>query len=481
MLSKLPWLGPLIVFGLVVFVHELGHFLAAKAFGVYAPRFSIGFGPALWRRRFGETEWVLASLPLGGYVRLASREDETTAALEGGSEQSSALAPDDPRYDPTAMIPFGPNPVPANRWFESKPLWQRIVIMIAGVTMNLVLAVLVYAVIAKAEGKQLLDTRVVGSVDTVAVPALAGRIAAGDTIVAVGGKTIETWNDVDDAFVMARGRPLVVTTQRGPVEIDAGEPATKERFQLNGAVVPYVPAVVGSVPVGRPAERAGIAVGDTIVEVAGQPIRTWLDMIRVVSAAPKQTILVVVRRAGGERRFEVTTEAVAEKDSTGKMRDVGKIGVANAPPKVRHEAVGVAGAFREGWRMTARQTSLVLHFLKNLVQRKVSVKELGGPMAIAGASVEAARTGGSQLFQLLAFVSINLAIMNLLPIPILDGGQIVLNVAESVKGRPFSLRTRERIMQAGLLAILLLFVVVMYNDVRRFAGSVVGYFARLFT
>ena len=481
MLSRVPLLAPLVVFGLVVFVHELGHFVAAKIFGVYAPRFSIGFGPALWRRRFGETEWVLASLPLGGYVRLASREDETTAALEGGSEQSAALSPEDPRYDPAAMIPFGPKPVPANRWFESKPLWQRVVIMIAGVTMNLVLAVLVYSVVAKANGKQLLDTRVVGSVDTTAVPALAGRLRVGDTILAIAGRRVETWNDVDEALVMSRGTPLVVTTQRGPAEIAAGEPATKERFRLGSALIPWVPAVVGSVPAGRPARRAGIAVGDTIVEVAGEPIRTWMDMIRVVSARPNRRIPVVVRRAGSERRFEVTTEAVAEKDSTGRVRDVGKIGVAAAPPKVRREAVGVAGAIAEGWRTTARQTSLVLHFLKNLVQRKVSVRELGGPMAIAGASVEAARTGGSQLFQLLAFVSINLAVMNLLPIPILDGGQILLNVAESVKGRPFSLRTRERIMQAGLLAILLLFVVVMYNDVRRFAGSVVGYFAGLFT
>ncbi len=480
MLRQLPWLGPLIVFGLVVFVHELGHFLAAKAFRVYAPRFSIGFGPALWRKRFGETEWVLASLPLGGYVRLASREDETTAALEGGNEQTSALPPEDPRYDPNAMIPFGPKPVPADRWFESKPLWQRIVIMIAGVTMNLLLAVLVYTVIAKAEGKQLLDTRIIGAVDTVAVPALAGRLRAGDSITAVQGRAVSTWNDVSEQLVMAGGTPLIIGTQRGDVAIDAGEPATRERFQLQVAILPWTPPVIGEVGAGRPARRAGLATGDTVVAVDDRPVRSWLDMTREIGSAPGRQVTLTIRRGSETLRLPVTPDSTAEKDSAGTTRFVGKIGVGSSFP-IRHEAVTFGGAIAEGWGMTMRQTSLVLHFLKNLVQRKVSMQELGGPMAIAGASVEAARTGSSSLFQLLAFVSINLAIMNLLPIPILDGGQIVLNVAESLKGRPFSLRTRERIMQAGLLAILLLFVVVMYNDVRRFAGSVVGYFAGLFT
>jgi regulator of sigma E protease len=124
----LSWLAPIIVFGLVVFVHELGHFLAAKATGVYAPRFSIGFGPALLKKRWGETEYVLAALPLGGYVRMASREDEATAFLEGGSENSATAAAPKDDFDPNAMIPFGPKPIPESRWFESKPLVLRLVI-----------------------------------------------------------------------------------------------------------------------------------------------------------------------------------------------------------------------------------------------------------------------------------------------------------------------------------------------------------------
>src|SRR4051812_38762667 len=141
----LSWLAPIIVFGLVIFVHELGHFIAAKLVGVYAPRFSIGFGPSLIRKRYGETEYILAALPLGGYVRMASREDEATAFLEGGSE-NSAVTPANPKdgYDPNAMIPFGPRPIPESRWFESKPLIARLFIMLAGVTMNALLAYAIY-------------------------------------------------------------------------------------------------------------------------------------------------------------------------------------------------------------------------------------------------------------------------------------------------------------------------------------------------
>src|SRR5215207_11697666 len=143
----LALVAPILVFGLVIFVHELGHFVAAKLVGVYAPRFSIGFGPALFRKRRGETEYVIALLPLGGYVRMASRHDAEAALLEGGSEEGSALKPGDVGYDPEAMQPFGPRPVPEDRWFESKGLLARLFIMIAGVVMNVALAFVVFAVL----------------------------------------------------------------------------------------------------------------------------------------------------------------------------------------------------------------------------------------------------------------------------------------------------------------------------------------------
>src|SRR5580704_3260132 len=198
----LAWLAPIFVFGLVVFVHEFGHFLAAKVFGVYAPRFSIGFGPALWKRRFGETEYKLAVLPLGGYVRMASRQDEESAFLEGGGETSAEL-PDD--YDPNAMAPFGPKPIPEHRWFESKPLYARLVIMLAGVTMNLLLGLFINICAAAIYSHDV--TPKVSDVVPGHAAAVAG-IRAGDSIVAINGSPVLRWETLVARIGKSAGVPL---------------------------------------------------------------------------------------------------------------------------------------------------------------------------------------------------------------------------------------------------------------------------------
>src|SRR5688572_11413797 len=216
----LAWLAPLLVFGLVVFVHELGHFLAAKAVGVYAPRFSIGFGPALFRKRWGETEYIIAALPLGGYVRMASREDEATAFLEGGSEQRAAgevgangapaIAGEVRRkdWDPEALIPFGPKPVPEHRWFESKSLAARLLIMIAGVTMNAVLALVVSVGLFAGYGRPYLPA-VVDSV-VAGRPAAAAGLERGDSIVAIDGAPVTRWTEVIEKVGASADRRLSI-------------------------------------------------------------------------------------------------------------------------------------------------------------------------------------------------------------------------------------------------------------------------------
>jgi regulator of sigma E protease len=404
----LTWLAPIIVFGLVVFVHELGHFLAAKAVGVYAPRFSIGFGPALFRKRWGETEYVIAALPLGGYVRLASREDEAMALLEGGGERppdvptvgandspplvdeqiGEGLRPDD--YDPEAMWPFGPKPVPEHRWFESKPLPARLLILIAGVTMNALLT-----------------------------------------------------------FVVATGTIAYYGTG-------------------------YRPAVIDSVLADRPAQAAGLQAGDSIVAVDGAPVTRWTEVVELVGAAAGRTIAVDVRRGGAPVRIEVRPEPTVEPNPiTGAADTVGRIGAAPTTTVVR-TPVGMGEAVTRGSEATWGMAVAVVTIVKGLFSGVVSVDNLGGPIAIAQTSVEAARGGLEPLFGLLAFLSINIAILNLLPIPILDGGQILMNIAESVKGSPFSAVTRNSIMKVGLVAIGLLFALVMYNDLRRLVQSVFG-------
>jgi len=390
----LSWLAPIIVFGLVVFVHELGHFIAAKLTGVYAPRFSIGFGPSLLKKRFGETEYVLAALPLGGYVRMASREDEATAFLEGGSE-NSAVTPGSPKdgFDPDAMIPFGPKPIPESRWFESKSLASRLFIMLAGVTMNALLAYVIYL-----------------------------------------------------GLLLHSGIPTPVT----------------------------VAAVVNP---GKPAALAGIQVGDSIASLNGRPLESWQTLLDSIGASAGQPLSLGIVRHGQPVTVTVTPASEVVPDpETGVKRPRGRIGMVAGQV---FTPISLPRAFSEAWGITIDNGGRIFTALGSLV-RGVGLSDLGGPIAIAQVSVQAAQGGIESLLLLIALISINVAVFNLLPIPILDGGQIVLNVAETIKGSAFSTRTRERILKGGLLLIGLLFVTVMFNDISRNMQNIVKLVGRIF-
>jgi regulator of sigma E protease len=390
----LSWLAPIIVFGLVVFVHELGHFIAAKLTGVYAPRFSIGFGPSLLKKRFGETEYVLAALPLGGYVRMASREDEATAFLEGGSE-NSAITPGTAKdgFDPNAMIPFGPKPIPESRWFESKSLPARLFIMLAGVTMNALLAYAIYV-----------------------------------------------------GLLLHSGIPTPVP----------------------------IAAVVNP---GKPAALAGIQAGDSIASLNGRPLENWQTLLDSIGASAGRPLSLGIVRKGQPVTVTVTPESEAVTDpETGVKSPRGRIGMIAS---VAFTPISVSQTFVEAWRITIDNGGKIFTALGSLV-RGVGLKDLGGPIAIAQVSVQAAQGGIETLLLLVALISINVAVFNLLPIPILDGGQIVLNIAETIKGSAFSTRTRERILKGGLLIIGLLFVTVMFNDISRNMQNIVKLVGRIF-
>ena len=464
----LSLLAPILVFGLVIFIHELGHFLAAKAVGVYAPRFSIGFGPALLRFRRGETEYVLAALPLGGYVRMASRLDEASAFLEGGSEATEKKAlPKD--WDPEAMIPFGPKSVPENRWFESKPLLARLFVMIAGVSMNALLAIFIISVVAMRVGRDVVPITVVGAVTTVpTMPALA-QLRTGDTIRTVDGQTVRSWNDVQQAIAMGHGT-VAIQTRRATVTIPTT--SDSDRFVIARSIGYYISPVIDSIVAGERAAAGGLRRGDSIVAIDGAPVRIWSDLSARVSTSAERPLRFDVVRGGVARSIVITPKSTKVPTASGKDSSAGKIGAA-ARDVSRHESIGPGRAFVVGTRESWHMAATVAGFLKALVTGKVSVKQLGGPIAITRASVTAAQSGIEELFYLIALLSINVAVLNLLPIPILDGGQILINVIESAKGSPFSVRTREYILRFGLAAIALLFIVVMFNDTR-------GGFTKLF-
>ena len=472
-------LAPVLVFGLVIFVHELGHFIAAKAVGVYAPRFSIGFGPTLWRRRWGETEYVLAALPLGGYVRMASKLDEDIAFLEGGSEESNAVV-ETSELDPNALRPFGPLPVPANRLFESKPLPARLLILISGVAMNVLLTIVVFTCLALSYGRPVVSTRVVGQVDTLATAPALAQLHLGDTIRAVNGQPVASWNAVVER-ASDSDSAVVLATNRGEVSVPVNGKGSASSRDVADALNYFIPPVIDSVIPKEPAAAAGFMAGDSVVSIQGQPVHEWGDLVRIVSVSAGRAITFDVVRNGTPHSIAVVPKSAEAMDrETGKTTHVGKIGA--APRDLSHsEPVGVGRAVVTGAQLTWAEAVSVVDVVKKLLLGQLSVSQLGGPIAIASASVEAARRGLERLFGLIAFLSLNVAVLNLFPIPILDGGQILINVIESAKGSPFSIRTREYILRFGLVAIALLFVTVMYNDTRSRIAQVVGWIAKLFS
>jgi len=461
----LALLAPVVVFGLVIFVHELGHFLAAKSVGVYTPRFSIGFGPALWRHRRGETEYVLAVFPLGGYVRMASRHDEATAFLEGGSEEAAKKAADDPGFDPNAMIPFGPKPVPENRWFESKALWARLYILAAGVTMNFALGLIIAVGLAMHFGKPVIPVLEVGSVRPIGGKPLLALIRPGDVLLRVNGVAVRNWNDA--VTRMARSTDSVrIETNRTTVLVPLGQSGALAGEDVARAIDYALPPVMGDLVTGEAGIKAGLLAGDTVVSIDGQPIASWSQMVLLVSRAAGRPVAIQVGRKAGRQTLSVTPRPMDGVDPvTGDRAKVGKIGAFPVDISVR-EPVSVREAVAIGGRATWFMGTSIIGTVRDLVTRRVSVDQLGGPIAITRASVEAARSGFESLLYLIALLSVNVGVLNLLPIPILDGGQMLINLLESARGTPLSLRTREYILRGGLMFILLLFVLVMFNDTR---------------
>jgi regulator of sigma E protease len=471
-------LAPILVFGLVIFVHELGHFIAAKAVGVYAPRFSIGFGPALFRRRRGETEYILAALPLGGYVRMASRHDAETAFLEGGNEEESARSINDPGYDPNAMIPFGPRPVPENRWFESKPLWARIVIMIAGVVMNVVLAVVVAIGLVFHYGQYDYPGTTIGGVQAPASAPQLAQLQTGDSVRTVNGIAVKSWSDLRKQ-ILASTNQVAFTTQRGEVKIPVGNGGASAEDVADGLIY-FLSPVIDTVFADGRAAQAGFQHGDSIVSVAGRPVHSWTDMVDEVGKSAEKPVTFVVRRGSATDTLVVTPKAsTIPNPATGKEETVGRIGAGAKDPAIR-VPVEFGTAVTAGFRLTVSDAGAVFKILKQIGTGATSVRELGGPIAITRASVSAARSGLDDLFRLIALLSINVAVLNLLPIPILDGGQILINVLESAKGSPFSLKTRDYILRFGLFAIALLFAIVMYNDTRAGFARLFGWLGKVF-
>ncbi len=442
----------IIVIGVLILVHEAGHFFVAKAVGVQVLRFAIGFGPPLLRARRGETEYWLCAVPLGGYVKMAGLEDEGVAGeLEGGKSEVAV--------DP-------------ERAFDRKPIWARLLVMVAGVTMNVVLAFVIYSGLGLVLGTPRIATTQVDSVATGRLPAGTGALGTlqfGDRIVRVNGDTIATWNDVANA-VAGAGDTLRVEVAGRPEAVRLTLGDSVDRTALARAIAPLIPARIGIVDPGRPAARAGLRPDDLVLRANGDTIRSWTELLYAIWNSPGRSLQLDVQRRGEIVRVAVVPDSQVETDSLSPRPALyGQIGAyQNVPTTYVREPLGRALA--GGARQTAVAGLTIVMFLKQLVVGERSVRELGGPILIGQISGQVARLGIDSFLIFLAFFSVQLAVLNILPIPVLDGGHVVFLVAEALLGKPVPLAWRVRLLNVGFWALVGIMLLALGNDVLRFFG-----------
>ena len=423
-----------VVLGIMIFVHELGHFAAAKWFGVRVDVFSIGFGKRLAGFRRGETDYRISALPLGGYVKMAGENP-----LE-----SRSGAPEE---------------------FMSHPRWQRFVIALAGPAMNIILAVTLLTGIFMVHYEHpvfLSQPAVIGWVLEKSPAAKAG-IEQGDRIVRIDGEQNPTWEDVMWKVIASPKQPVDVAIQRGNQILE------KEiQPQLDGAEqygymgwVPDQPITVTELKKGMPAAKAGLQLGDDITAINGQPMRSLFDVIHYLQKNGDRPVDVTAVRNGQQLHLTMTPVQTEE----GGQKSY-RLGFTSEP--VRVDKLPFAQALNRSLEENRKYSLLIVDLVQKMVQRKVSIKQMEGPIGIARASGDAARQPGwTPLLQLMAMISLNLGIFNLLPIPILDGGIILLLIIEAIIRRDISMRIKERIYQTAFVFLLLFFVVVIYNDLMK--------------
>ena len=441
-------LAYVVAVGILVTIHEFGHFIVARRLGIKVLRFSIGFGKPLytWHRKGDETDYVIAAIPLGGYVKMS---DEREGTVED------------------ADLP---------RAFNRQSIPRRFAVVVAGPAFNLLLAVLAYWIIFMIGVSSLRP--VVAYVTPDSIAAQAG-VRSGDQILSISGSATPTWDEVQlDLFREVLRSPNIPLTVKGPdgqrnvtLVISDPQKLTEPNQMLNGlglSVVPQIP-VVGQLAAGDAAATAGLKVGDRIVSVDGAPVASWLDMVRILKASAGKTLALVVSRGGKELDLilkvgTITNNGVKE----------GHVGVGGPLiPDGYFDSLKVEqrynplAALGHGLERTAEMSWLTLVAGWNMLIGNVSLKNLSGPIDIAQYAGYAAEGGVASFLEFLAFVSISLGVLNLLPIPVLDGGHLLYFVAEGVKGAPLSERTEALGQKVGIMLLLALMGFAVCNDLIR--------------
>ena len=460
-------LATIVVLGVLIFVHELGHFMAAKSVGIEVQRFSIGLGPTMFGFRRGETEYVISWVPLGGYVKMGGMGDEVMDRLEGGAEEGV----EEGTPEGAAAQPRQPRPSD----FDGKPIWARTFVISAGVIMNMLFAFAVYTGVNAAWGLPELAENRVGEVLRELLPPGAEALAelpAGARLISVGDRQVDHWGDVRDGFLEAPTGPLTIVTgePEGVVEIEvASDP--QERVQILQGLMPWIDAEVGILTQGSPAERGGLETGDRVVVAGGVPMTNWYDFVDVVEARPDiRTELSLIRGGRSLTRF-VTPDAVTQDDPvTGETVTVGKVGIYAPSGELVYRDVSLTRAVQLGYAETVGISRLILDFLRGLVTGRESARSLGSIVTIGSIAGQAAQLGIETFLRFMAMFSVNLAILNLLPIPILDGGHLVFLGIEAVRGKALSLEQRLRWSHFGFVILMGIMLWALSNDILRLFG-----------
>jgi regulator of sigma E protease len=425
------------VLGVLVFVHELGHFVAAKRVGVRVLKFQLGFNPTIVSFRRGDTEYSIGALPLGGYVKMA-----------GETPEDGPTGHDDE--------------------FLSKTKWERFQVLIMGPVMNLALAVVLLAVVLYqgAEVPVYEDQPAIVGAVTPDSPAAKADIRRGDRVITVAGRRVDTWEQFFLAVGTRPNREVTITLTRDGRELarqvtPLSHPDNKYEIGDIG-VWPDAHPNVPRVTPGEPADKAGIKPGDVILAINGEPIVLPAQLIGIIGRNTGNPITVTVRRDDQRRNFTV----VPIKGCAGVGGDQGCIGV-GLGQETKKIQPGVFQAIVMSVRRNYEMTRLILDTIWGLLTRQTSPKQLMGPVAIAQLSGESAQLGWVALFSLMASISLNLGLLNLMPVPVLDGGHIFIMAMEGVARRDFSIRVKEKMLLVGFVALMMLMVTAIYNDLTR--------------
>jgi regulator of sigma E protease len=436
-LAFLLALGPLIVF------HELGHYWVARLCGVKVLRFSIGMGKVVWSRRFGkdQTEWAISALPIGGYVKMLDARDPSTAPA---SEDERA------------------------REFSSQNVWKRIAIIAAGPIANFILAIALLAgLFMHGVEEPAARLRAMPEAST----AYHAGMRGGDTVTAVDGEAVASWPELRWALVRAvldkRDANLDLRSPNGARYRATLPAAAMGKLKVDGDVLTDLglspwrprPAVMDVEP-GGPGALAGLRKGDLIVAVNGKPVPDAVALVEVVRASPGVTLQVDVQRDG--RTFPLAITPLRDPSGRGMIR----VAPAQAPDMVT-VTKGPLGALAKACRSTADMSVMMVRMIGKMITGEISWKNVSGPITIADVAGETARGGAVVYLQFIAFISMNLGVMNLLPIPVLDGGLLLYYSLEVLTGRPLPERIFEIAQRAGVGLLLMLMALAVFNDLAR--------------